>query len=161
MKSSNTKRFGYVEAERPSVEIDRAGLVENADHDVDRFCHRLRLPCCQESAGNPHITLWHLPLTAFGPERFDEGEVTLLRALWSTQKQQNFRSTLLCRALHSRRACHSTRETGGQSILEWESRSRTCQLLHHMQRGPHIDEIELHALDSDLLSFRQITIDRL
>jgi hypothetical protein len=27
------------------------------------------------------------------------------------------------------------------------------QLLHHMQRGPHIDEIELHALDSDLLSF--------
>ena len=25
-----------------------------------------------------------------------------------------------------------------------------------MQRGPHIDEIELHALDSDLLSFRQI-----
>ena len=45
---------------------------------------------------------------------------------------------------------------GGQSILEWELRSRTCQLLHHMQRGPHIDEIELHALDSDLLSFRQI-----
>src|SRR3981189_19011 len=83
-----------VETERPSVEIDRAGLVENADHDVDRFRHRLRLPCCQESAGNPHITLWPLPLTAFGPARFDEGEVTLLRALWSTQKQQNFRSTL-------------------------------------------------------------------
>jgi hypothetical protein len=56
--------------------------------------------------------LRHLPLAAFGPERFDKGEVTLLRAPWSTEKQQNFRSTLLCRALHFRRACHSTRETG-------------------------------------------------
>jgi hypothetical protein len=60
--------IGHVETERPSVEIDRAGLVENADHDVDRFRHRWRLPCCQESVGNPQITLRHLPLTAFVPE---------------------------------------------------------------------------------------------
>src|SRR5262249_9821786 len=60
--------IGHVKAERPSVEMDRAALAENADNNVDRFPHRWRLPCCKESAGNPKIILRPLPLTAFAPK---------------------------------------------------------------------------------------------